>query len=248
MRNFTATLATTAVIALGTAVSGLAQQAPAAPAHSRVIIFHLKPDMVSEWVALQKNEVAPAEKKGGMKSRTAYQTVLGDTNEYMIVVPLDKYAELDEQSAMIKGIGAQAAAALSAKTAKCLESRQVFISTPQAGLSFEPEKGATDVGVFTRRRVAPGRVDDFNNLMKAEILPAYKKTGDRSTTSRRGLGANGNDFVTVSWLNKLSDLDKGPATTRVLGADAAAKLNSRMAAIAQTVEQVVRRRVPDLSF
>jgi hypothetical protein len=230
-------------------LSGLAQQkAPATTAYNRVIIFHLKPDMAAEWVALQKNEVAPAEKKGGMRSRTAYQTILGDTNEYMIVVPLDKYAELDEQSALIKGAGAEAAAAISAKTARCLESRQVFISTPQAALSFEPEKGATDVAVFTRRRVAPGRIDDFNNFMKTEVLPSYKKTGDRITTSRRGLGANNNDFVSVSWMNKLTDLDKGPATTRVLGADAAAKMNFRLAAIAQTVEQVVRRRVPELSF
>ena len=44
----------------------------AQPSMSRVTITHVRPDMLTEWVDLQKNEVDPALKKAGEKTRTVY--------------------------------------------------------------------------------------------------------------------------------------------------------------------------------
>ena len=73
----------------------LAQSAPAPAVRNQVIIVHVKPDMVTEWTALQKNELMPALKKAGVKTRTTYQTVLGNSFEYVTVTPSAKFADLD---------------------------------------------------------------------------------------------------------------------------------------------------------
>ena len=59
-------------------------QPPTPPATTRyqVTVVRIKPDMVDEWVDLQKNEVIPAQKKGGVKERTVMQTAIGNSFEY----------------------------------------------------------------------------------------------------------------------------------------------------------------------
>jgi len=45
-------------------------------------------DKINEWLALERNEVVPALKKAGIKRYTVFQTLIGDTNEFLIVRPL----------------------------------------------------------------------------------------------------------------------------------------------------------------
>ena len=104
------------------------------------------------------------------------------------------------------------------------------------------------MGVFSRRRIAPGKMQEYEDFIKTEILPIYKKAKEPYTVTRRGLGANNNDVTSISWVNKASDLDAGPPTTRALGAAGAAKLAARTAGLATLVDQVVRRRVAELSY
>jgi hypothetical protein len=226
----------------------LAQSAPAPPAHSQVVITHVKSDMVNEWIDLQKNELIPAQKKGGIKTRTTYQTVFGNTNEYVTVVPFDKYAVFDGETPQIRALGAAASARLVAKLQKCTESRQVFISNAMPELSTAALADAPPIGVFTRVRVAPGKLPDYEAFVKTELLPIYKKLNAPLTTSRRGLGANANDVVSVAWVSKMADLDAGSPILRALGPAGVSKLLAKSGTMSTLVEQVVRRRVPDLSF
>src|SRR3974377_2180724 len=112
-----------------------AQSAPALPAHNFVAIVHVKPDMLTEWIDLQKNEVIPAQKKGGLSSRTTYQTVRGNPFEYVTVIPFDKYATFDDPNPMVKALGAEGSARLGAKLRKCIESVQTFTSNSLPELS-----------------------------------------------------------------------------------------------------------------
>ena len=235
-------------LAFGVSVLALAQSTPAQPTRIQVVIVHIKPDMLNEWVDLQKNELIRAQKKGGIKTRTTYQTVFGNTFEYTSVTPLEKFAQLDGQSAATRALGAEAAARLTAKLSKCLESRQVYAGTLMPDLSNAPAGETPPVGVFTRRRVAPGKLEDYQNFVKTQILPIYKKAGVGFTVARRGLGANNSDFISVVWVSKLADLDAGNPITRALGEAAAAKLGATSAGMAPIIEQVVRRRVPELSY
>ena len=239
--------ASTAAVALCFAGVGLAQSGLPI-AHSQVVLVHIKSDMLNEWMDLQKSELVPAQKKAGLATRTTYQTVFGNTNEFLIVTPLGKYAELDGQSYLDRALGAVGAARLAAKLQKCTESRQVFISNALPELSSAPAGQLPALGVFTRVRVATGKSEDYEALVKNEVLPIYKKADVGLTVARRGLGANSNDVTQISWLDKMADIDAGSPITRALGPAGAAKLLAKTAGMATLVEQVVRRRVPDLSY
>ena len=237
-----------AAVALCFAGVVLAQSGPPLAAHSQVVLVHVKSDMVNEWLDLQKNEFIPAQKKAGLATRTTYQTVFGNTNEFLTVTPFGKYAEFDGQSQLEHTLGAVGAARLAAKLQKCLESRQVYISNALPELSSAPAGQLPALGVFTRVRVANGKLEDYEAFLKGEILPIYKKADVGMTVSRRGLGADSSDVVQISWLSKMADIDVGSPITRALGPAGAAKLLAKTAGMATLVEQVVRRRVPDLSY
>jgi hypothetical protein len=226
----------------------LAQSAPATPARSQVVLVHIKPDMMNEWIDLQKNEVIPALKKAGVKTRTTYRTVFGNNYEFILITPLDKFAQLDGQGPFARALGAEGAARLTAKLSKCTESRQVFIANAQPELSNGPAGELPTMGVFTRRRVASGKMQEYENFIKSEVLPIYKKADARYTVSRRGLGANSNDMVSITWIDKAADLDAGSLVVRTLGPEGTAKLVAKGAGFATLMETVVRRRAPELSF
>jgi hypothetical protein len=240
--------ASAAAIALCFSGVVLAQSGPPLAAHNQVVLVHVKSDMLNEWMDLQKNELVPAQKKAGLATRTTYQTVFGNSNEFVTITPLNKYAELDGPSYLDRTLGAAGAARLAAKLQKCTESRQVFISNALPELSSGPAGQLPALGVFTRVRVATGRLEDYEAFLKGEILPIYKKADVGMTVSRRGLGANANDIVQVSWLSKMADIDIGSPITRALGPAGAAKLLAKTAGMGTLVEQVVRRRVADLSY
>ena len=75
------------------------------PLRSRVTVTHVKPDMLAEWVDLQKNEVVPALKKGGDKTRTVYATsIFGDAYEYLLISPIENMSQFDGQSPLVKAL------------------------------------------------------------------------------------------------------------------------------------------------
>src|SRR6266852_6116874 len=108
-----------------------------APVRVRTQIVRVKPDMVNEWIDLQKNEVVPALKKGGVANRTVYATGLfGNAFEYTIVQPMGKFAEFDSPGAQAKALGPQANARLAEKLRRCVESTNSFMATQVDDLSI----------------------------------------------------------------------------------------------------------------
>ena len=248
MRIVSRPAATSAVLALCFAGLGRAQSAPSPSVHNLVVLVHVKSDMLNEWIDLQKNEIIPAQKKVGVPTRTTYETLYGNTNEYLIVTPFEKYADLDAPNQLVRALGAEDSARLTAKLQKCLESRQVFFSDLMPEQTYAPGGGLPALGVFTRVRVAFGRLPDYQDFLKNDVLPLYKKVNQGYTVSRRGLGGNTNDITAISWLNKMADIDGGGPITRVLGTAGATKLLAKSAGMTTLIEQVVRRKVPGLSY
>ena len=61
---------------------------------SLVVIVQVKPEMLGEWLDLQRKAVVPALKKAGVTSRTVYSSrVFGTAFEYRIVQPLNRFAD-----------------------------------------------------------------------------------------------------------------------------------------------------------
>ena len=213
----------------------------------RVAVTHVKPDMLDEWMDLQRNEVIPALKKAGVKTRTTYRTFFGDAYEFLSIEPLDKYADFDSPGPMGKAMDAAAAARLTGKLRKCVASSTNWVSTRLADLSNPPET-PMDVMVVTRYRIAAGKMADYQSLIKSEVLPVHKKAKVSVTVAQRGFGANHNDVGVAVYYAKMADLDLGAPTTRQLGADGAAKLDAKFVGIRTPIERIVRRRVADLSY
>jgi hypothetical protein len=94
----TCVVAGTLILAVADTVPTVAQTAPP-PNRQQVTLVRLKPDMVDEWLDLQKNQLIPAQKKGGVTTRTTLQTVLGNAFEYATIIPYPSYGILDGQNA-----------------------------------------------------------------------------------------------------------------------------------------------------
>jgi hypothetical protein len=228
-----------------------AQSAAAQPApnRSRVQQIQVKPDMVNEWMDLQRHEVVPALKKGGTKTRTVYQTNIGEGFEFLIVTPFAKFAEFDGDNAQVKALGQTAAARLAEKLRKCTDGNSNWIITELTSLSnIIPNSPPPEKIVSTRLRIAPGRMQDFQNLVKTDILPAFQKAKIQNTLNVRGMGANPNDVVATSPISKYADLDLPSPLERALDAEGAAKLQLKTVGMLTVIETIVRTRVADLSF
>jgi hypothetical protein len=224
-------------------------QVAAPPQFYRVTLTHVKPDMLNEWLDLQKNEVVPALKKAGQKTRTVLVTSLfGNAYEYLVITPFEKYAEFDEGNPMIKALGQPGAARLNEKIRKCVVSSTSYSNTRLTEISNILEGPLPAKLVTVRYRIAPGKMTEFENLVKSDVLPVYKKAKVALLVSRRGPGANTTDVTMSTGLSKYADLDGGAFLTKQLGQEAANRINAKFAGIRTLIEVVVRSRVDELSF
>jgi hypothetical protein len=208
--------------------------------------------MVSEWLAIQKNEVNPALKKGGVASRVVLETVLGNQYEYVSITPMGNYSELDADTPIVKALGKDGGAKLLAKIRKCIEGQTLFVSTRVAELSSVPTNSAA-IWTTVRYRAAPGKNQDYENYLKADVMPVYAKAKAAGkitgySVARRGPGATTRDRTLVIYSDKIARMEAGTVPVQMLGQDGAAKLIAKGASLASLVEVLVRRRVSDVSY
>jgi hypothetical protein len=231
----------------------LAQQPNTPPATTRyqVTVVRIKPDMLNEWIDLQKNEVIPAQKKGGVTERTVMQTAIGNSFEYTILTPYPSFAALDGPAVNVRALGAEAAARLAGKILKCVDVQRTYLINRVNDLGIPP--GNAIASRTTVLRPAPGKTQDYLSYLRADVLPAMKKAKTDGkiagyAVSTRGVGAQAGEMTTTTYYNKFADLDAGNPVASALGAAAAAPIGAKGAALATTVQVIIRRRVADLSF
>jgi len=245
-----------AMLTLSSSTLCLAQTTPTPPQRFRVTVTQVKPDMLNEWMDLQKNEVNPAMKKSGVARRTVLRHVFGNTYEFISITPLENYASLDAGgSPFAKALGPEGAARLGAKTRKCINSSRSYVGTGIPELSLPPDAtNPPPVSISTRVRLAQGKRQDWINFQKNEILPLYKKAKAEGmiaglNVSGRGFGSSNTEVSITTYYNKFADLDGGNVLGRVAGGQGAAtKIFAKGAGLSTTIETVVRRRVEELSY
>lgn len=229
-----------------------AQAAPAGvPGRSYATVIRLKPDMVTEWENLQRAEVIPALKKGGQASRTVVRTQVGNAFEYVVFTPFPLWSAFDGDNPMVRALGADGAAALNAKLRRSILQQSSYMVIRNDSLSI-PSADAL-VWRTTVRRFVEGKRGDYETMVRGEILPAMQKAKGMGKLagylfSVRGAGAAANEFAETEQFAKFADIDAGNPLAQTLGGTELAALNTKRAALATTVQVVVRRRVADLSF
>jgi len=213
------------------------------------IVTQVKPEMLNEWLDIQKNEVNPALKKAGVARRAVYRTRFGNTYEFVGITPLDKYAQLDQPNVIVRALGPEAAARLSEKSRKCVNGSRIFVSTQIANLRDAPDSPAPVI-VTTRRRVAPGKRQEYLAFLRNEILPLLKKAKADgkiagSSVSGRGFGSFGGEITSTTYYPNFAGLD-GPG---LFGSQAeATKVLAKGQGLSTLLETVVRERIADLSY
>ena len=209
----------------------------------------VKPDRVAEWLAIEKL-YSEAHKKGGGTFRYVYRNRAGNPFEYLVAASVGKYANLDEKPPYAKGMTDAELAALQARRNQCVDSvRTTYERTiPELGITA-PAGAARKLFRVTRVSVRSGMDDQYLAIMKNEYLPALKKAGVASFLIRRvEWGGSRNQFTLMGRHDKYEELDAGSMLTKALGAEASAKLLTKLRQTIATSEYLLYSYVPESSF
>jgi hypothetical protein len=222
----------------------------AAPQLLGVNVVHVKPEMALEWEEFQKKETIPTLQKAGIEQRDAWRTAIGEAYEVAFVTPIANLAVRDEPNPMVKALGEEGARAYAAKNRRLIAGSRSFVIRTRPDLSYAPTSNdSPKLAVLSSLSIAPGRITDYENYIKTDVLPIQKKAQSLGyLVSQTMFGGDGNEFVTLAMVNSFADLDKGPAALRVLGPEGAAKLSAKTAGIISRTERIVIRYDPELSF
>jgi hypothetical protein len=237
-----------ALVLSGT-VSHVLGQTERAAEWSSVMITVIRPDARAEYEAIQK-EITAAYKKAGVRSRAVLQTMFGNVNEYVSIVPITKFAELDGAGPMERVLGAEGLAKMRRRLGALTVSTHRIASLAAPDLSLRaptPEPAPyAQVVTFT---LAPGKAAEYDTYLKNDYLPMLRK-GEVANfwVSRSIFGGEGMERVTVRPLKKLAEIDEGPIARRVLGAEEARKLNQKAGGMYQSVRYRIVKYRPELSF
>jgi hypothetical protein len=234
-----------------------ADQTPAtAPAQRQLLsvtMVSVKPEAITEFQNLMKNETNPALRKGGLKWRNVWQTTIaaGNPFEYVIVAPIDSFAQYDGAGPLEKALGKDGFAAWQAKANRLITGVHRYIIRTRPDLSLQGKMtGPPKMAVVTSLSIAPGHNQDYENYLKNDFLPVIKQSqGAVYLVSETLFGGDGNEYVTLTLRDSFADLDKGPITIQVLGEEGARKLVQKMPAGTVThIERSLVQFVPELSI
>jgi hypothetical protein len=224
---------------------------PAAPTFIRLAITEIRPDMVAEYVAMQKSETIPALQKAGMPYRHAWRTGQFGTG-FMVayVSPIKSFAMFDEPNPLLKSMGEEAFQQYQAKMAKFITSTRTYAlrERPDLGLKTEGAPMAK-LAVLASVEVAPGRSTEWETILKNEWTPALKKAGVANySVSQVVFGGSAGQYYTLTPIENYAQLDKGHPITQSIGEAGMNRILAKMAASTRSVERFIIRFDEELSF
>jgi hypothetical protein len=216
-------------------------------------MVQVKPEGFDSYIALVKNEGIPAEKKANLAWRATYRPVFGEPYTFVVVRPVASMAQFDQPSALIRGLGPDAAAKYTARLRPNVLSERVTIQTLQPELSIV--SGATapaNLLIVYDYTMVPGKAGEYNTLLTSTVLPALRKNGVKDYwVYGVNLGA-ANHRVVVRPIANFAELDGGGSANadirRANGAAAGDKFIQQFVTIVEGFETTVLRLLPDLSF
>lgn len=224
---------------------------PAARERLSVTVWSVKPEMVTEYENMLKTETNPALQKGGLKWRNVWQTAtFGNGFEYVMVAPIDNFAQYDQPAPIEKGMG-NGIVAYRAKFRKMINGNRTTVIESRPDLSLLPPAGTVPkMAVVAYVQVAQNRNAEYENFIKNEWLPVVKQSGVAYyLVYQTLLGGNVNEYITVTAHENYAELEKGPPPFRVLGQEGGMKLMQKMpVGVVEKLERVVMRFNPELSF
>lgn len=227
------------------------QGATAQPSPTRQVynvrVTHVKPGMAAAFRELHQKEVLPALKKGGVKELSFWTTATyGEGYENVTVSPSEGLKRLDEPSALTRALGEEGARALTTKWGQLVTDTRQFSLQTRPELSIPPKTNdAPKLAVVYRSQIAPGRVNEYEEVFKNFTLPWLRKSEHKGfLLGRVGFGGDSNEYIGMFLLDSFTDMDKWVASFANAGSGPGAKL----AGIMLHQESAVYRYVPEMSI
>jgi hypothetical protein len=224
---------------------------PAAPVFVRLTIVEIRPEMISDYIALQKSDTIPALQKAGVAFRDAWRTgVFGSSFTVAYIAPIKSFASLDEPNPLLKSMGEEGYREYQTKMAKLIRSQQTYAlrDRPDLGLKTEGTPMAK-LGVLASVEVVPGRTMEFETILKNEWTPALKKAGVANyMVSQVVFGGSAGQYYTFTPIENFAQLDKGHPITQSIGEAGMNKIVAKMGNSTRSVERFIIRYDEELSF
>jgi hypothetical protein len=217
----------------------------------QLTVVGVQPGMSADWRKIEQEEVLPALKKGGSLGREVWTTgVFGVGSEFVIVTPIQSFAQFDGQSPMAKALGPEGASALAGRRAKLETGRRTYALRTRPDLSYVPEPGRVPkLAMVSIVEIAGGRNADFENLLKADAVPAMKKAQARGYyVSQVVYGGNTQEYITLVAYDTFEEIGKGHPFEIALGEAGVTKLMQKTVGLVTRVDRYISRFVPELSF
>jgi hypothetical protein len=227
---------------------------PAGPPFGMLRVTDVKPEMISEFVAMQKSETIPGLQKAGVEWRDAWRAAAtGSPFTVAFITPLKSLSDLDGENPMQKALGQEGFRAYLEKAAKLIASTRTYILKPRPDLGYRDESATASnmpkLGVLADVQVVPGRQADFEALLKSEWAPGLKKANVTSYSVSEVLfgGAIG-QYYTFTPIANFAALEKGHPIQQALGEAAFTKLMAKMGPNVRHAERIIIRYDEELSF
>jgi hypothetical protein len=213
--------------------------------------YNLKPDHVSEWLRLEKDEVLPALKKAGVKHQAVYETVFGEAPEYTAVRAFAGFEEFDGPDPLVRALGTAGAAQLEGKLAACTQSIHRSVENRREEFFLDP--GNAQVQYASKYRAMPGKSQAYMEFFRAEMMPVMRKAKENGTFAGLDVtvSAHGGEWGLITlnmYYTSFAPLDGEPPVAKTLGPEGTRALLAKGTGLITPLEWIVRKRVPELTY
>jgi len=133
---------------------------------------------------------------------------------------------------------------------KCLLSREVLYSVNYPELSIPVKEGRNPPFIIiTAIENASTKRPAYAEYLRNDLIPAYKKAGvDGVLVSRRRFGTNARQWLMITFLDKMAELDEPHPLMKSLGQEKWGELRRKGGALIVHRQRYVFAPQPDLSF
>jgi len=247
--KFTLLTSAFAATLVATAIPSFGQMA--APAMLNVVHYRVKVDHLQEFEEVEK-QIGGSYKKAAPTDqfRIVYRGSVGNTMDFEVFTPLSKFGERDGDNPYNKVGTEQERSTRTARLSQYIESVQTSIDKPLADLTINTP-GVQFPPAYMhaiRIRVRMGGSNDFDGVIKNELIPAFKKADVKMLLARRIEYGGVSDYQFSEGFEKWAELDNPDTVPKSMGAEAYRKMMDKLNQLVTLREDTIWRYQPDMSY
>ena len=176
----------------------------------RVNVVQVRPERLSDFIKLYRDEINPALQKAGVPWRSVWQTgEFGETYERHFVTPMASFAELDSGGPLGRVLEPRALDRVLEKLRRSIDRRQSYAVLYRADLSVESDDTSElPIARVTNLQVTPGRGAEFEALLR-DNLDMFRAAGVVFGVYQRQFGPGPVVWQIVENLRSYAELARG---------------------------------------